>query len=145
MQDLVTMQRFGKHSAAAQRFAERRERENSAPRLHDQVPDLLSLRLEVEERSGAASVTQSNYIRRIVVASAPALFLIPCGDPDCTEGGHDITVPVMGALQRRQTDLRTSDDCHGSLGSANCSRVVHCQMVAEYEAPERLQHGRTTG
>jgi hypothetical protein len=126
------MQRFGKQSAAAQRAADRRERENSAPRLQGEVPELVSLRFEIEERSVASSVSQPKYIRRIVVANAPALFLIPCGDPNCTDGGHDVTYPVMQALHSHRTGFAGSDDCVGSLGSATCSRVLHFDAFAEY-------------
>ena len=54
------LHRPGKQSAAAQRAAERRERENNAPRLADEVPDLVSLHLEIEERSGSMAVTYSS-------------------------------------------------------------------------------------
>ena len=127
-----SMQRFGKQSAAALRAAERRDRENSAPRLAREVPELVSLRLEVEERSVAASVSQPKYIRRIVVANAPALFFIPCGDPNCIDGGHDVTRTVMDALHAHRANFGGSDDCVGSLGMATCSRVLHFEAVAEY-------------
>src|SRR6266849_2479094 len=75
-----------RNSVAAQRFAERRRREEDAPRLCDQVPNLVSLKLEIEERSG---VTGVKHIRRVVVDRAPALFLVPCGDSKCADGEHD--------------------------------------------------------
>jgi len=128
------MQRFGKQSAAAQRAADRRERENSAPRLSREVPELRSLRFEIEEKSAASSVSQPKYIRRIVVANAPALFLIPCGDPNCADGGHDVTFAVMQALHAHRTGFAGADDCVGSLGTAACSRVLHFDAVAEYQA-----------
>ena len=49
--------RFG---AAAQRSAERRERENRAPRLAAEVPDLVSLNLEIEESSGGSPVAEKS-------------------------------------------------------------------------------------
>ncbi len=127
------MQRFGRHSAAAQRAQERREREDSAPRLATEVPDLLALRLEIEERSDGAAVSQPKYVRRVVVPNAPALFLIPCGDANCEGGGHDVTGAVMHALHDHQTGFAGEDYCRGSLGSANCSRILHYEATAEYK------------
>ncbi len=126
------MYRYGKQSAAAQRAAERREREDSAPRLAAQVPDLVSLRLEIEERSSSAA-TQPKYLRRIVVASAPALFFIPCADPHCIDGGHDVTWPVMQSLQSRRVKFDGEDTCHGSIGPASCSRILKFEALAEYK------------
>jgi hypothetical protein len=125
--------RPGKQSAAALRATERRERENSAPRLVDEVPDLVSLRLEIEERSGSLATAQPKYIRRIVVQSAPALFLVPCGDSNCTDGGHDVTGTVIPALRTHCARFSGEEGCRGSLGpGAACNRVLHFDAVAEY-------------
>ena len=75
-----------RNNAAAERFAERRRREQDAPRLVDQVPGLLSLEISIDERSGATGV---KHTRRVVVDQAPALFLLPCGDSRCADGEHD--------------------------------------------------------
>jgi hypothetical protein len=120
-----------KNSLAAQRYAERRQREDQAPRLHEQVPDLTSLRLEIAERSGPAQ-TQPNHIRRVVIDSAPALFLVRCGDPRCVDGDHDLTPAVMRALRAHQTSFDGNDDCAGSVGSSNCARALHFDAIAEY-------------
>ena len=95
-------------SPAAQRFAERRRRENDAPRLCDEVPDLVSLRLEIEEHAAGAA-SQPRHIRRIVVDHAPALFLVACGDPRCVEGEHDVTRTVMQALRSHETTFTGTD------------------------------------
>ena len=127
------MHRPGKQSAAAQRAAERRERENSAPRLATEVPDLVSLCFEIEERSGSMAVMQPKYIRRIVVPNAPALFLVPCGDSSCTDGGHDVTGTVIQALRAHRARFSGDEGCRGSLGSgAACTRVLHFDATAEY-------------
>ncbi len=122
---------YRKHGAAAARFAERRRREDDAPRLSDEVPDLRSLRLEIEERSGVAG-TQPKHIRRFVVDRAPALFLVPCGDPRCVDGEHDLTATVMRALRARQTSFQGTDECTGSVGLGACGRVLHFDAIAEY-------------
>jgi hypothetical protein len=118
-----------RNSVAAQRFAERRRREEDAPRLSQQVPNLLSLRLEIEEVCG---VTGVKHTRRVVVDRAPALFLVPCGDSRCADGEHDLTTPVMRALQAHETSFRGTDECTGSSGLGACARVVHFDGVAEY-------------
>jgi hypothetical protein len=118
-----------RNSAQALRFQERRRREDDAPRLATQVPALTSLKFVVEERCGAAGTT---HIRFVVVGSAPALFLIPCGDPRCTDGEHDLTYAVMHALRARETSFRGTDECSGAVGTSVCTRVVHFDATAEY-------------
>jgi hypothetical protein len=123
------MMPFRRNSAAALRFADRRQREDEAPRLSDQVPGLTSLKFVIDERCGAAGTT---HIRRFVVDRAAALFLVPCGDPRCMDGGHDLTTTVMRALRARETSFRGTDECPGSVGPSVCSRVVHFDATAEY-------------
>jgi hypothetical protein len=120
---------FRRNNPAALRFAERRQRENEAPRLTAEVPDLVALRLEIDEQGGSP---QPKYIRRIIVDTAPALFLLPCGDPRCADGGHDVTATVMRALRARSARFDGADDCPGSVGSSACARVVHFDAIAEY-------------
>jgi hypothetical protein len=126
------MKRFGKQSAAAARAQERREREDGARRLSAEVPELVSLQFSMEERSESTSVSQPKYTRHIMVATAPALFLVPCGDRNCVDGGHDVTHQVMRALQSHKTEFEGTDTCSGSLGSSTCSRVLYYSAVAEY-------------
>jgi hypothetical protein len=121
--------RSRKNTLAAERFAERRRREDEAPRLSDQVPTLKSLRIELEECFGSGA---TKHVRRFVVSSARALFLVPCGDPRCTDGEHDLTHPVMHALRAGETSFHGSDDCTGSIGSSVCSRVLRFDGAAEY-------------
>jgi hypothetical protein len=123
-----------KFNAAAERFNERRRREDEAPRLSKEIPELDSLEFSVEEMSGGVVDPQQRYVRKIVVEHAPALFLVPCGDPRCTDGGHDVTLAVMRALRGRQTEFEGTDDCPGTLGSANCRRVVRYHATAEYRS-----------
>src|SRR6201995_5963313 len=101
---LVTEARYGpsrsmnyykKKTEAAERAQARRELENSAPRPATEVPTLLTLKLDLEEHEGTSRRPEQNHIRHIVVASAPALFMVPCGDSRCKDGGHDITREVM--------------------------------------------------
>jgi hypothetical protein len=109
----------GRHSPQAERFAERRRREDEVPRLREQVPDLTRLQLNIEERTGSGGNT---HTRRIVIDAAPALFLVPCGDPRCVDGGHDLTTLVMYALRSRKGLFHGEDACSGSLGPSTCAR-----------------------
>jgi hypothetical protein len=118
-----------RNSPAALRFAERRRREDDAPRLHEQVPSLVSLKLEIEDRCG---VTMTSHVRRIMVDHAPALFLVPCSDPRCTDGEHDLTQTVMRAVRSGEKSFQGSDECRGTIGPSPCTRVVHFDAVAEY-------------
>ena len=121
-----------RHGEAAQRFADRRKREDEAPRLQSEVPRLESLKLEVEERRSGGVVAEASHIRRIVIVNAPALFVLPCGDPSCKDGGHDVTHSMMRALQAGATRFEGEDVCTGQLGSATCQRILHYTAIAGY-------------
>jgi len=108
---------------------ERRRRENEAPRILSLCPALSSLTITVEEDGGQAT---PKYIRHIVVAHAPALFLVPCGDPHCSDGGHDITSPLLAALRKGETHTTGRHECMGSIGSSPCRRAITFEAVAEY-------------
>jgi hypothetical protein len=120
---------FRKNSPAALRFAERRQREDEAPRLSAAAPHLASLRLEIEEQGASA---QPKYIRRIVIETAPALFFLPCADARCVDGGHDVTASVMGALRCHTHSFDGASDCVGSVGPSACARTIHFNVFAEY-------------
>jgi hypothetical protein len=120
-----------RQSEAAQRSDERRLREDEAPRLLARVPDLLTLSLTIEDRSDT-SFSQPRHVRHVVVAHAPALFSIACTDPNCRDGGHDMTDSIMRALGRRETKFEGEDRCYGALGSSSCTRVLHYDAVASY-------------
>ena len=127
-----------RNGPAAQRYAERRQREDEAPKLSSQVPTLATLRLEIEECVGLGA---TKYIRTFVVDHAPALFLVPCGDPRCLDGGHDLTRDVMRALRALEVSFRGSDHCEGAIGTSSCTRVVNFQGTAEYRPGPSPVHG----
>ena len=142
MLTLTKMMPYRRGREAAERFAERRRREDQAPRLSSQVPDLASLELEIEEVSGVAGTT---HTRRIVVDRAPALFVLPCGDPKCEGGGHDLTSTVMQALRARASSFRGSDACMGALGPSPCARVVRFEATAKYRPVNAATADRPAG
>lgn len=113
---------------------ELRNRERSAPRLIQMAPSVTSLKLTIQERYATTSV---KYRKHVVIQSAPALFVVSCGDERCEFGGHDITSTVMGALRARQTHCSGEHECPGTIGSARCSRRIEFELVAEYQAAER--------
>ena len=118
---------------ASQRFAERRRREDEAPRLLERVPELTGLKLEVEERRASSAVADSKHVRHVVVDRAPALFYIPCGDPACKDGGHDVTSPLMRGLTSHETHFECEDACSGSIGTAPCGRIVRVIASPTYQ------------
>jgi hypothetical protein len=117
-------------SNAAVCAQERRRREDDAPRISAIFPDLLGLKISVEERSTTAT---PKYLRRIVVASAPAVFLLPCNDPHCSDGGHDVTTEITNALRARKTTFTGSHECRGMIGATPCSRTIFFEAEAEYK------------
>jgi hypothetical protein len=62
----------GRSREAHLRFAERRRREDEARRLHDEVPQLRTLKLEVEEHRREATIAETSSCpattRRVVMA-----------------------------------------------------------------------------
>ncbi len=126
------MQSRGRNSEAAQRFAERRRREDEARRLREQVPSLATLRLEIEERRGTVNAGDPKHLRLVVVDSAPALFELPCGDHACKDGGHDLTDSVLAHLSAGRTRFEVEDPCNGSIGTAHCGCVMRLVGTATY-------------
>ena len=119
---------------AAERFAERRRREDEAPRLLDVVPKLSSLRFKIEEYRAGGSLAETGHVRPIVVANAPALFVFPCQDSSCKDGGHDVTSEITTALRNGKEQFQGEDACRGQVGSAECSRVLRYSATATYKA-----------
>jgi hypothetical protein len=118
-------------SEAAQRFAERLQREQDAPRLRERVPSLATLRLVITEGRGLTSA-DPQHARIVVVDTAPALFALTCGDHACRGGGHDLTNPVLHGLLACATRFEVEDLCYGSVGSAECGRMMRVHVSATY-------------
>src|SRR5512142_220966 len=125
------MMKARRNTEAAARYEDRRQRERSAQRLHDRVPTLASLRLDIAEGRGAIS-GGPKYARIITVESSPALFALGCADPSCRDGGHDLTSYVLRGLLEGKTHFEMDQRCEGSVGSADCGRNVHVEVTATY-------------
>ena len=123
-----------RHTEASSRAMERRQREDEAPRLRQAVVGLQELRLEIIERVGGGTSVAARHIRRIVVDHAPALFVIPCSEERCRDGGHDLTNEIMRALGSHATEFQGEDACFGQLGSSAgaCGRVLNYEAHAKY-------------
>lgn len=122
----------GRWRDAELRFNERRRREDEASRLHDRVPTLKTLKLEVEEQRGVSTLAETRHVRVIIVERAPALFFLPCGDRDCREGGHDVTDAVLRNLLAGAERFEVEDTCIGNIRSAECGRLVKIVAKATY-------------
>ena len=118
--------------AAAKRSKERREREDSARRLQELVPNLDSLRLEIEESREGQSWVEVRHTRHIVVGRAPALFDLPCSDRHC-DGSHDVTKQLVNALAARRKRFEGRHRCGGHAKHGDCELELHFVAEAEYD------------
>jgi hypothetical protein len=119
---------------AAKRFAERRQRENEAPRLAAVLPQLESLGIRVLEGNPGISNPEGSHTRRVVVATAPALFVLPCGDSHCQDGGHELTAELLSALRSHKLQFEGEDSCRGVIGGSECRRVLRYVATASYRS-----------
>jgi hypothetical protein len=118
---------------ASQAAAERRQREDRAPRLIAEAPQLATLKLELEEMRQGASVPETVHVKHVAVAHAPALFDLPCLDTTCSGGGHDVTNQVLAALRNRSAKFQGEHACNGTTRTAPCTRVLRYVGVATYK------------
>jgi len=123
-----------RNAEAAERQAERRRKEDEAPRLAVLVPNLEKLRIEVLERSSSIVRPEHTHVRHVVVASAPALFVIPCHDTQCKDGGHDLTAEILAFLGRKRERFEGEDACTGMVGTAPCTRILGYVAEATYSS-----------
>ena len=130
------MSRFRQRQSESSRLAaERRRREDGAPRLTQTIPLLDSLSIVVEERRGTGVGSESKYVRHFQLPQASSRFELPCMDNECEDGGHDITDSVLRALRSGNTQFEGEDSCGGHLRTANCTRVIHWVATAKYKPP----------
>jgi hypothetical protein len=123
---------MGRSREAFLRFAERRRREDEALRLQAEIPHLRALKLEIEEHRGSSALAETKHVRHVVVARAPALFVLPCGDPDCRGSGHDLTELMMRKLREGALEFVVEHECSGDVRGALCDRLVRVRGAASY-------------
>jgi hypothetical protein len=126
---------MNRRGEAAERFAERRRREDEAPRLREVVPDLIACRIVMAERRADVTSADISHTRHLVVARAPALVVIPCSDPSCRDGGHDISTALLRGFRERRVEIQGEDECNGNIGSMHCGRVLTFTAVGQYAQP----------
>jgi hypothetical protein len=122
-----------RHTEAAQRAAARREREDSAPRLRNEQPKLESLSLQIDQRRVESPQPGVIHVRRVVVDTAPALFVVPCCDRECKEGGHDLTYDILAALRKGLKKFDGTNMCSGQLGTGACHSMLRYSATASYK------------
>jgi hypothetical protein len=110
---------------------ERRQREDAAPRLRDRVPELTTLSIEVNEGAGKGLAT-TRYVKHVVVSHAPALFELPCSEPDCESGGHDVTTEILAALKAGKKTFAGQHSCRGNRRGQACDRILAFDARAQY-------------
>lgn len=128
--------------ARAAQSAERSRRELEAPLLRSEVPDLTGLSIEVVEGGQGGNMPDTRHVRRFVLSTARALFLIPCGNVLCQGGGHDITDAVMGALRSHRPEQVGDSPCSGSVDATPCTRSVHFIVRGTFEDTIAVQEHR---
>ena len=126
------MRNHKKQSEASLLATERRQREDDAPRLRNEVWHLDELSIEISEFRFGGTMLAARYTRRIVIDRAPALFEIPCSEERCTGGGFDLTHDVMRALKSRYARFDGEDVCAGQVGSGPCGHVLRYVGRASY-------------
>jgi hypothetical protein len=117
---------------------ERRRREEESPRLLTLIPELISVRLELQESRSGGEQVEYTHIKRIALEHAPSVFMIPCGERRCKHGGYDLTSGTMSGLRRREERIEIDDTCMGDVGSSRCGRVLKCVAIAEYAAARQI-------
>jgi hypothetical protein len=118
--------------AVAEAAAEHRRREDASPRLRDEVPALLTLRLSFEDVRTPEHMQALAYVRPVVVAQAPAYFEVRCMEPRC-DGRHDLTNPIVQALKKGTKKLTAENACDGMVASTPCNRVLAYTIEATYK------------
>ena len=121
-----------RNAEAARRLAERRQREDEAPRLAAAFPQLETLGIQVTEGNPGISNPVGSHTRRVVVATAPALFVLPCGDSQCRDGGHELTNQLLSGLRQNKLKFEGEDSCRGIIGDSECRRVLRYVATASY-------------
>ena len=112
---------------------DRWKREDDAPRLRQELPQLESLRLQLEEFSGGHRVVGTSRIQHVVVAQASTRFEIPCGDSKCEDGGHDLTREALNQLRAGRASFNGSSVCSGRVGERPCERTLEYVFTAKYQ------------
>jgi len=127
---------YRKNLERTERRNQRMAREDAAGKLLERAPDLTDLHIEIDETPRGGSVGGTRYIRRVVLAQAPALFEVSCSEPRCRDGGYDVTSEILAALASRRTLFEGQQSCAGRCSLGDCGRVLHYVATATYRHAE---------
>ncbi|HKP59860.1 MAG TPA: hypothetical protein VJV78_24215 [Polyangiales bacterium] len=119
--------------AQTEAAAAQRRRQDAAPPLRDQAPDLETLRLSFDERRPDGATPAMPYARPIVVASARAHFEFRCMEPRC-DGRHDLTAVILKALRERRASTVAEQACNGVIDNTACDRTLIVTCEATYRS-----------
>ena len=122
-----------------ERNTQRAEREEAAGKLVQRVADLTSLSIAIHETRAYGCVSNTHYIRRVVLEHAPALFEVACSDPRCEDGGYDVTREIILALASRKAHFEGHQACRGRCGAIDCGRVLQYVLTATFRKAVRAQ------
>jgi hypothetical protein len=137
--------RRGRELLLVARRLERTKREDAAGRLVDKSPDLTSLSISIRETRTEGYVTDTHYIRRIVIAQAPALFEVWCSNVHCDGIGYDLTAHVLASLAARRTHAAGMLACTGHCGALPCTGVLRYETTTTFGPPASSRAGRAAG
>jgi len=115
-----------------ERLVLRLEREDAAGKLLQKVPDLTSLSLAIHQVRPDGLASDAQYIRRVVLEHASALFEMPCSYAYCKDGGYDVTREILAALMSRNPHFEGERACRGSAGTGDCARILRYVGTATY-------------
>jgi hypothetical protein len=122
-----------------ERRLQRTEREDAAGKLQQRVPDLADLSIAIHEVRPGGCTSDTHYIRRVVLASAPALFEVPCSDTRCEDGGYDVTREILYVLASHQPHAEGHQTCRGRCGQMDCGRTLRWVTTAKYRVAAAAQ------
>ncbi|MDI1478428.1 hypothetical protein [Polyangium sp. y55x31] len=130
---------YRKNLERTERRNQRMAREDAAGKLVERAPDLTDLKIAIDEMPRGGSVGGNRYIRRVVLAQAPALFEVPCSESRCQDGGYDVTSEILAALTSRRTTFEGQQACPGRCSLGDCGRVLHYVVTATYKHAEDVK------
>lgn len=117
--------------AQAEAAAEWRRRQDAAPWLRDEAPQVESMRLSFDEELEDRAPSGRGYARPVVVASSRAHFEVRCLEPRC-DGTHDLTREIMRAIRERRVSDSIRSACEGVCNNVQCQRTLICSFQISY-------------
>ena len=67
---------------------------------------------------------------------------VSCSDPECEDGGYDVTREILSALASRQVQFEGTAVCRGRCGANDCARVLRYVATATYREGRTAEPGQ---